>query len=134
MDLILFIPILISFFLVMIVLPKWIKKCNKIGLLWEDMNKPGHPKNVASSGGDVVIMAFILGVLSYIAIRTFILGDGSINLSIFALLSVILILAIVGLVDDLLGWKHGGLSAEFRLLMLFFASIPLVVINAGCQD
>ncbi|MDD5192840.1 MAG: glycosyl transferase family 4 [Candidatus Nanoarchaeia archaeon] len=134
MDLILIIPVLISLVLIIIALPKWIKKCQQINLLWEDMNKPNHPKNVASSGGVVVIMTFVFGVLSYIAIRTFILTDGSINLKIFALLSVILILAIVGLVDDLLGWKNGGLSVRFRLFMAFVASIPLVVINAGSHE
>jgi UDP-N-acetylglucosamine--dolichyl-phosphate N-acetylglucosaminephosphotransferase len=37
----------------------------------------------------------------------------------------------VGIIDDLFGWKHGGLSARMRLLLAFMASIPLVVINAG---
>lgn len=131
MEMILLISILISLILTLIFLPKWIKKSNKVGLLWEDMNKYNHPKNVASSGGIVVIMAFVLGVLTYVAIRTFILKANEITLGIFALLSVILILAIIGLIDDLLGWQHGGLSAGFRLLLALLASIPLVVINAG---
>ncbi|MFZ5955029.1 MAG: MraY family glycosyltransferase [Nanoarchaeota archaeon] len=125
------ITILISFFIAIIILPIWIKKCKQIGLLWEDMNKYGHPKSVASSGGLVVVMSFVLGVLFYIAIRTFIINDKEINLKIFSLLSVVLILAIVGLTDDLLGWKRGGLSPQFRLVMALFASIPLIVINAG---
>lgn len=130
-EIILIISLLISFFLALIYVPKWILKCKRIGLLWEDMNKRGHPRNVASSGGVVVIMAFILGVLSYIAIRTFIINADGIVLNVFALLSVILIFGIVGLVDDLLGWKQGGLSVRFRLFLAFAASIPLVVINAG---
>ena len=125
-------PIAISLILTLIFLPKWIKKCNKVGLLWEDMNKFNHPRNVASSGGIVVVMAFVIGVLIYIAIRTFILNDlDGISMKIFAILSVILILAIVGLTDDLLGWKHGGLSALFRVFLALVAAIPLVVINAG---
>jgi len=72
-----------------------------------------------------------LGVLSYVALKTFVF-EGTVNsLEIFALLSVILILGIVGLTDDLLGWKHQGLSIKMRLLLAFAASIPLVVINAG---
>jgi len=134
MNLILVLPLLVSFILTAIILPKWIKKCRKIGLSWEDMNKFNHPKSVASSGGIVVIMSFILGVLLYIAIRTFITEGDGLNLNIFALLSVILFLAVVGLVDDLLGWQHGGLSAKFRLFLLFMASIPLVVINAGIHE
>ncbi|MDO8517224.1 MAG: glycosyl transferase family 4 [Nanoarchaeota archaeon] len=134
MNSILFISILVSFIAALLIMPRWIRKCNKIGLLWEDMNKYKHPKNVAASGGIVVVMAFILGVLSYVAIRTFIINDlNGISLQIFALLSVVLILAIVGLTDDLLGWKHGGLSAQFRIFLVLFASIPLVVINAGTK-
>jgi UDP-N-acetylglucosamine--dolichyl-phosphate N-acetylglucosaminephosphotransferase len=134
MELILIPSVLITFLLTLIVLPKWINKCRKIDLLWEDMNKYNYPKKVAASGGIVVIMAFILGVLTYVAIRTFILDVDGIGLSIFALLSVVLILAIVGLADDLLGWKHGGLSVRFRIFMAIMASIPLVVVNAGTSE
>jgi len=127
----LFASIFLSFLLVVLVLPKWIKKCRKIGLLWEDMNKLGHPRNVASSGGVVVVLAFVLGVLFYVAVRTFILGEDGVTLEIFSLLGVILILAIIGLTDDLLGWQHGGLSIRFRIFLAIMASIPLIVINAG---
>ncbi len=131
MDLILIVPLLISFILTLLTLPYWIKKTHIIGLLWEDMNKYDKPKNVASSGGVIVIMSFVISVLFYIAIRTFILTGDGIELKIFALTTVILIFAIIGLTDDLLGWKHGGLSVRFRIFLAFIASIPLVVINAG---
>jgi UDP-N-acetylglucosamine--dolichyl-phosphate N-acetylglucosaminephosphotransferase len=134
MEIILVIAVLISFFLTLIFLPKWIKKCKQVGLLWEDMNKQGHPK-IASSGGIVVVMSFILGVLFYIAIRQFLFKDvDGISLQIFALLSVILMLAIIGLTDDLLGWKHGGLSVKFRIFMALISSVPLIVINAGTHQ
>ncbi len=132
MEEILFISIFASFILCLLVLPKWIKKCQETGLLWEDMNKLKHPKNVAASGGIVVVMAFIIGVLVYVAIRTFILKDtNGITRDILGLLSMVLILAVVGLTDDMLGWKHGGLSIRMRIFLAFMASIPLVVINAG---
>lgn len=132
MEILLFLSVILSGILTILVLPKWIKKCHQVGLLWEDMNKYNHPKNVAASGGIVVIMAFILGVLSYIAIRTFMFGDGNqVTVSIFSLLAVVLILALVGLTDDLLGWKHDGLSKRMRLFLALMASIPLIVINAG---
>jgi UDP-N-acetylglucosamine--dolichyl-phosphate N-acetylglucosaminephosphotransferase len=132
MEEILFLSVLISFLLAFFTLPKWILKCKQTELLWEDMNKSKHPKNVAASGGIVVVLAFVIGVLSYVAIRTFILNDSDgITLNILALVSVVLILAIIGLTDDLLGWKHGGLSWKFRIVLAFIASIPLVVINAG---
>jgi UDP-N-acetylglucosamine--dolichyl-phosphate N-acetylglucosaminephosphotransferase len=133
MEWLLFIPILLSFILALYFLPKWINKSKEVGLLWEDMNKINHPRNVASSGGIVVIMSFILGALTYVAIRTFIFKLDEVTLNIVSLFSVILILAIVGLTDDLLGWKHGGLSAKFRIFLAILASIPLIVINAGAH-
>jgi len=131
MAYILLVSVLVSFALAVIFLPMWIRVCRRLGLIWEDMNKFGHPKNVASSGGVVVIMAFILGVLSYLALKTFLFEGQSKALEIFALLTVVLILAIAALVDDLLGWKNNGLPIRVRLLLAVAASIPLVVINAG---
>ena len=131
MDYILIIPLVISFFLCFTFLPIWIKKCKELGLLWEDMNKPKHPKNVASSGGLIVVMCFVIGVMFYVAFRTFFRVGIEVNLQIFALVSSILIFAIVGLADDLLGWNKGGMSKRLRIVLAFLAAIPLVVINAG---
>jgi len=134
MEWLLLISVAVSFLLTVLIMPKWIKTCRKIGLVWEDMNKFGHPKNVAASGGVIVVMSFVLGVMTYVALKTFVFGGQVRSLEIFALLSVILILGIVGLTDDLLGWKHRGLSMRLRLLLAAAASIPLVVINAGVHS
>ncbi len=132
MDILLGLSFLISFCLTFFTIPFWIKKAKQAGLVWEDMNKYEHPKNVAGSGGIIVVVAFVIGVLYYIAVRTFVLKipDG-ITLGIFGLLSVILLLSIVGIVDDMLGWQNKGLSQRTRWFLVFIASIPLVVINAG---
>ncbi|MEK6843999.1 MAG: glycosyl transferase family 4 [Nanoarchaeota archaeon] len=130
-DYVLVIPILTSFFVTLFLIPFWIKKAKQIGLLWDDMNKVKSEK-VAGSGGIIAILGFVIGILIYIAYRVFILNNNNSNLvQIFASLSVILILAGIGLVDDLLGWHRGGLSAKSRLILVFFAAIPLMVINAG---
>jgi UDP-N-acetylglucosamine--dolichyl-phosphate N-acetylglucosaminephosphotransferase len=142
MEYLILISVIISFSLAFIVLPFWIKKCRSLGLLWEDMNKYGHPKNVASSGGIVVVMAFILSVFSYLALKTFIFGGTIHALEIFSLVSVILILGIVGLVDDLLDlrkYANGklsvhGLSSRLRIVLALVATIPLIVINAGIHS
>lgn len=132
MEVILLFSLIISFLVTLLVLPWWIKKSKHLGLLWEDMNKPNNPKNVASSGGVIVIVAFVLGVLYYVAVKTFLIkAQNGESLQIFALLSVILILSLVGIIDDLFGWKQGGLSKRTRLFLAFVASVPLVVINAG---
>lgn len=131
MDYILLISLILSSLLTLILLPRWIRLSKRVGLVWEDMNKFNHPKNVAASGGVIVLMAFILGVLFYIFVKTFLYKSSSNILEIFSLMSVILILAVVGLTDDLLGWRNGGLPARIRLALAFFAAVPLMVINAG---
>lgn len=121
-----------SFFCTYLILPFWIKKAKQIGLLWEDMNKPKHPKNVAGSGGIAVFWGAAIGILIYIAVNTFILKIGfGILTPIFALLSVLFLSSFVGLIDDLFGWQKGGLSAKSRMILVFFAAVPLMVINAG---
>lgn len=131
MNLLLIIPFLLSLSLVITGMPKWIKKCNEVKYLWKDMNKYQGEINVAASGGFVVVISFVLGILSYIGIRNFIGIDSRVTMSIFGLLSVIMILAFVGLMDDILGWKQKGLSIKFRLFCAFISSIPLIIINSG---
>ena len=131
---ILIIPVLLGFFVSLLFLPKWIKTSRKVGLLWEDMNKYTRPKNVAASGGIVVIAGFIVGVLAYVAINNFYIGNLDVNLKLFAMLSVILIMGIIGLTDDLLGWRSGGLSKRLRVILAFVAAIPLIAINAGVHS
>jgi UDP-N-acetylglucosamine--dolichyl-phosphate N-acetylglucosaminephosphotransferase len=131
MGKILVIPFLLSFFVTLFTLPIWIKRAKRIGLMWEDMNKKYHPKNVAGSGGLIVVFSFVFGVLSYVAIKTFILKTDVTTISIFTLITTVLIAGVIGFVDDILGWIHGGLSAKIRIILLFFAAIPLMVINAG---
>ncbi len=131
MNMVLLLPLLLSFFTGLFLTPFWIRKAKEIGLVWEDMNKPEHPKNVAGSGGISVFLSFILGVLVYIAIKTFYFKSKDNLIEIFASLSVILVIAFIGIIDDILGWRRGGLSIRSRLILLFFASIPLIVINAG---
>ena len=43
--------VLLSFIACLFVLPVWISKARKLGLLWEDMNKYKTPKNVVAAGG-----------------------------------------------------------------------------------
>jgi len=132
MNILLFGSLVIAFVLSFITIPFWIRKIKNSGLVWEDMNKPGHPKNVAGSGGIVVVVAFVVGICYYIAIRTFLMNEvDEVTVKIFALLSVLLILTIVGIVDDLFGWKNKGLSRKVRILLAFVASIPLIAINVG---
>jgi len=129
MEPLLIIPLLISFFITLFFTPIWIKKVRKTSLMGKDMHKL-FKRKVAEAGGISVLFGFIIGILFYIAIKTFYFKTMENLVEIFTLLSVILIISLIGLVDDILGWKI-GLTKKTRIFFLIFAAVPLVVINAG---
>jgi len=123
--------LLLSFAISIFLLPLWIKKARSIGLLWEDMNK-FTKSTVAGSGGVVVLLAFLLSSFCYVAYRTFVLDNQDIFLlEIFAILIMITFMGSIGFIDDLFGWRKGGLKMKTRILLSIFGSIPLIAINAG---
>lgn len=127
-------PLLVSFLIVLFLMPFWIRKANQLGLMWNDMNKFLREK-VAGSGGIIVVVSFVISVLVYIAYITFYLKESNNHLvAIFSLLLVVCLLAGIGFIDDLFGWQHGGLSRRSRLILVALASIPLMAINAGRPD
>ncbi len=129
MEPILIIPLLMGFFLTLFFTPIWINRAKKVKLVGKDVHKKSEEK-IAEAGGVGVIFGFILGILSYIAIKTFYFQDMNKFIEMFALLTVILIASLIALIDDILGWKI-GLNKKTRIIFLIFAAIPLVVINAG---
>jgi len=143
MEYLLMISVLVSFLIVVTLMPLWIRKAKLMGLMGKDINKRSKPE-VAEGGGVVVLTGFIIGVLIYVAIRTFVFGQtGDANLEIFVLISSILIVGFIGIVDSLLaassnsseshnveGWRK-GIGSKYRVLLCVFAAIPLMVINAG---
>jgi UDP-N-acetylglucosamine--dolichyl-phosphate N-acetylglucosaminephosphotransferase len=132
MEILFIFLILISFLVPLLILPIWIKKAKQIGLIWEDMNKLPREKSVAGSGGIVVLIGVIVGIFLYIAMQVFYWKSKDINLvNIFAIVSSMLLVGGIGFIDDLLGWKKGGLSIRSRLILVFFSAIPLMIINAG---
>ncbi len=128
----LLIPIILSFFITLLALPSWIRRAKKAGLEGKDMNKYKKPK-VAEAGGVVVIAGFIIGVLSYIAIKTFYFHSTKDLIEIFSLVSSIMIVSFIGIIDDILGWKI-GLGKRLRIFLVLIAAIPLMVINAGSPE
>lgn len=129
MEPLLLFPLFIAFFVVFLVIPSWIKKAKKVGLVGKDMNK-ANKTIIAEAGGIVVILGFLLGVFLYIGISIFYFKSDENIVEIFALTTSVLMLAGIGIIDGLLGWKK-GLSARFRIILCLIAAIPLVVINAG---
>lgn len=129
MEIILILPILVSFLVCFLMMPSWIRRARKAGLEGKDMNKYNGPK-VAEAGGVIVITGFMIGVLIYVALRTFYFKETGDLVRIFALLCSVIIISFIGMIDDILGWKI-GLSKKIRLVLVLFGAIPLIVINAG---
>ncbi len=129
MQILLLIPIFLGFLVAFFSLPIWIKRAKKVGLVGKDMNKI-NGGDVAEAGGVCVMMGFIFGILIYIAVKTFYFKSYEDIMEIFSLLSVVLIISFIGFTDDILGWKI-GLNKASRVVFLIFASLPLIVINAG---
>jgi len=131
METLLLLTILASFFVTLFITPFWIKKSKEEGYSGKDMHKPGR-REVAEGGGVCVLAGVVIGILLYIAINTFYFngGGGGKLVSIFAILSVLILASLVGIIDDLLGWKK-GLSKKMRLLFMLLAAVPLMAINAG---
>jgi len=129
MESILIISLLLGFFVTFFFTPIWIKRARDVNLFGEDIHKISKEK-ISEAGGVCTLLGFLFGTLSYIAIKTFYFKDMNQSIEIFALLSVILITSFIGLLDDILGWRI-GLNRKTRIFFLIFASIPLIVINAG---
>lgn len=126
---ILFFPIFTSFIVTLLLLPIWIRRARKAGIVGKDQNKHDNPE-IPESGGVTVLSGFALGTLIYVAIITFILKSTENLIEIFALLSSIFLIAFIAFTDDILGWKI-GLRRRTRMIMVLFSAIPLIAINAG---
>jgi len=117
-----------SFLATWFVTPQLIRKISRarIRIVGRDMNKPDHPE-VPEMGGLGVVAGFVAGVLLAIALATFHVIGINLNLTyLLAGLSTVLIMALVGIFDDLLVMKQ-SVKAALPLL----ASLPLVAIKLG---
>jgi UDP-N-acetylglucosamine--dolichyl-phosphate N-acetylglucosaminephosphotransferase len=109
----------------------WIRIARKAGLIAKDIHK-FKEKFVPEIGGITILLSFIIGVMSYIAIRVFILNANTNVSFIFATLTAILLAGFIGVIDDILGWKIGLKQWQKPLLTLLVAA-PIIAVNAGTR-
>ena len=129
MDYLLLTCLAVSFLSTYILMPYWIKAAKKTGLVGKDVNKFEKPE-VAEFGGIAIVAGFMAGILAYIGLSTFYFGNTTHLILILAAVSTILGITIVGMLDDLLGWKIGLAQWEKPLLTLPVA-LPMMAVNAG---
>ncbi len=123
------VPVFASFFVTLLIIPVWIKRARNCNLVGKDVHKIDKRK-VSEAGGVTVLAGFLFGTLIFVAISTFFFNSTMNFIEIMATLVVMLSVALIGLIDDILGWKV-GLSKKLRMVLVAFASIPLIAINAG---
>lgn len=121
--------VVLSFIVTFFALPYWIKRAEERELVGTDLHKPDKRK-VAELGGLVVVLGIIIGILFYIAVHVFIFNTVHRIPVVLAALTSILIATVVGLVDDILGWKIGLRQYQKPILSILIA-LPIMVINAG---
>jgi UDP-N-acetylmuramyl pentapeptide phosphotransferase/UDP-N-acetylglucosamine-1-phosphate transferase len=114
METLLILPIAISFIFAMIFIPRWITRARESGLVWEDMNNLTIQKCCCSGG--IMVSCVYCGSFRLLHSNIY-LSFGEFNTRIFGLIAMIL-LSYCGNTDDLLGWKKGGLSIQFRLFLV----------------
>jgi UDP-N-acetylglucosamine--dolichyl-phosphate N-acetylglucosaminephosphotransferase len=123
------VPVLVGLLTVVLLMNPSIKRMHVQGFLGKDMNKFSKPK-VAELGGVIVFLGFALAVFSSIFIATY-LKAFSLNLGlIFAGFSTIAMIAFVGFIDDIIGWKKGIRQWQHALFPII-AALPLMAVSAG---
>jgi UDP-N-acetylglucosamine--dolichyl-phosphate N-acetylglucosaminephosphotransferase len=117
----------VSFLITFISLPGWIGRAKKTGFTGKDVHKDND--EVAELGGITVILGAVVALLIYIAFETFYLKGDSLDF-LLAAIATLLIATMIGMTDDMLGWRI-GLRQREKVLLTLFAPIPMVVVNAG---
>ncbi|RLG18342.1 hypothetical protein DRN75_01935 [Nanoarchaeota archaeon] len=128
------IGVIVSFVCVVAAMPFYIKYLKSVGMVGINLNDIKKSK-FAESGGVIVSMGFVVGLFTYIGIQTFVRKQPVDNV-IFAALSSVLIVSMIGLMDDISqikrkGLKRKGLRRITKAFLPILGALPLVAVNAG---
>lgn len=121
------IAILLSFISTFYLIPQWIKKAKKSNIVGKDLHKL-YKKPIPEAGGITVIGGFLIGIFTFIILNEYF---NKIELEIkvlFGLIIGVLIAALIGFIDDTLGWKK-GLRQIHKFFLTFLIGIPLIIIK-----
>jgi UDP-N-acetylglucosamine--dolichyl-phosphate N-acetylglucosaminephosphotransferase len=128
-EVLLLVSFLVSFIITYVTVPLWIKAAERIRLKGRDMHSY-KKREVPEMGGLAVNAGFIAGVLFYIGFATFYFNSNPELIYILAALATCLIIMIVGMLDDILGWRI-GLRKWQKPLLTSIAALPMMAVNAG---
>lgn len=143
MSISLIIAVLISFATVILLTPKFIRFLGAAGIVGRDLQKKNKPI-IAEMGAPAVITGFLAGIFFFVWVKVFLYGEMQGLVEIFAAISTILIITIIGMFDDLSCLQHKkettagfkkfkrlGLKQWQKPLLTLPAAVPLMAIMAG---
>ncbi len=137
--------IIIAFTATFLAIPYFMRFFNRIGIVGTDQQKKDKPI-IPQAGGIPVFFGFLIGLLVFVGINTFLNGQSLTLLPIFAVLLSTAVISMVGFFDDLnVRTQKVAISSDaidFRVglkqwqkpLLTLAASIPLIAINAGTSS
>lgn len=106
--------------------PKLAAKLAEAGITGKDMNKATQPK-VPEMGGIAITAGFVIGILISIALISFELTQATLELKyILAALSTVLIMTLIGIIDDLV-----RVEQKVKAALPLLAALPLIAVKAG---
>jgi UDP-N-acetylglucosamine--dolichyl-phosphate N-acetylglucosaminephosphotransferase len=110
------VAIIIGFIVVYLTTPKFARRLGERGLTGVDVHKPQKPK-IPTMGGVVLLAGYLSGMMfSLAAFPTFIK-------ELTGVLTTILMIAMVGMIDDILQLQH-----SIKVVLPIVASLPLMLI------
>ncbi len=109
----------------MLLVSSWIRLASRQGLVGKDMNKPGEVM-VAEAGGTWALIAAVFGLLVLEALYTYTRGAPYEPLGLYSLIALLLLSAMLGFADDMLGWKK-GLPRLYRVVFMLPIALPLSI-------
>lgn len=103
-----------------------IRLCARAGIVGRDVNKPGQPE-IPEMGGLAIVAGFCAGILFALGMMSFLHLFPQVNtLLLLAVIATVLMLALIGVVDDLLDMRQW-----VKALLPLLAAVPLMAVRAG---
>jgi len=100
-----------------------------LGFVGRDLNKYEKPE-VTEIGGFFVLLSVCISILLYVALKVYLIKTTFNLLQIFVIETVISLSLIIGILDDVLGWKK-GIKHWKRVLLTSTLALPLMVTSSG---
>jgi len=121
-----FIPFLVSLIGSFLSASILIKLATRAGITGRDIHKPGQP-HVPGMGGLAIVTGFSAGILFTIGSMSFLRLFPRVNLVLLlAVLTTVLLLGLIGIMDDLMGMRQW-----LKALLPLFAALPLMAVRVG---